>query len=145
MKKYSELSWLILRLGVGTIFFVHGIGKLFNIGPLAVGISGMAGFLTSLGIPGAMFFAWVSALVETFGGLFILVGLYTQYAGFLVSLDILIALILVHLPKGFSITKGGYEYALLLLLSSIALMLNGGNKKWSLANILRKSWKNVKN
>ena len=44
----------------------------------------------------------------------------------------IVAILLVHLPKGFSIQKGGYEFTLLLLLGSIALFLSGAGKKWVL-------------
>ncbi len=126
--KYSDWSLIFLRLAVGIVFFVHGIGKLFNIGPAALGIINTTGFFSSLGIPAAGFFAWVVAIVETFGGLFILIGLLTRLSALLLAIDMLVAITLVHLNNGFNISKGGYEFTLVLLLSCIALIFSGAGK-----------------
>jgi putative oxidoreductase len=136
--EYASWHLLFLRFGVGLIFLIHGLGKLFNVGPAASGISGLAGFFVSLGIPIAIFFAWVVALVEVFGGLFILLGLFTRYSAILLSVDMVVAILLVHLSKGFSIANGGYEFALLLLLGAITLFFSGAGKKWVLEKALFK-------
>ena len=136
--KYAGWHLLFLRLGIGLIFFVHGLGKLFNVGPAAAGISGVAGFFVSLGIPAAMFFAWVVALVETFGGLFVLLGLFVRCSAIFLAVDIAVAMFLVHLPNGFSILNGGYEFTLLLLLGAISLFFSGAGGKWVLEKALFK-------
>ncbi len=132
IKKYASWSTLFLRLGVGIIFLIHGAGKLFNIGPTALGISGTADFFAGLGIPAALFFAWIVALVETLGGAALLLGIFTRYAALLLAIDMLTALLVFHLPKGFSILNGGYEFVLLLLLGNISLLLSGAGAKWNL-------------
>jgi len=132
LSKYSDWSLVVLRIGVGGIFLIHGLGKLLNIGPYAVGIGGTAGFLGSLGFPAALFFAWVLTLVETLGGAFILAGFLTRYAAVGVGIDMIVAIILIHLPNGFAVTNGGYEFPLLLLLAAIALLLSGAGNKLSL-------------
>jgi len=128
-EKYSDWALVFVRLSIGLVFFVHGIGKLFNVGPTAVGISGTATYFANLGIPEALFFAWIVALVETFGGLFIFVGLFTRYAALGIAIDMVVAILLVHLTNGFFVLNGGYEYPLVLLLGSIALLFSGGGKK----------------
>ncbi|MDP3698456.1 MAG: DoxX family protein [Nanoarchaeota archaeon] len=138
IKKYASWSALFLRLGVGIIFFVHGVGKLFNIGPTALGISGTANFFVGIGIPVALFFAWVVALVETLGGAALLLGLFTRYAALLLAIDMLTALLVFHLPKGFSILNGGYEFVLLLLLANVSLLLSGAGQKWNLGKKFEK-------
>lgn len=132
VKKYALWNIIFLRLGVGIIFLVHGVGKLFNVGPTALGISGTANFFVGLGIPAPLFFAWVVALVETCGGLAILLGVFTRYAALLLAVDMLIALLVFHWPKGFSILNGGYEFVLLLLLADLSLLLSGAGKKFAL-------------
>lgn len=129
LKKYADYAPLLLRLGVGIIFFVHGLGKLLNIGPSAVGVSNFAGFLAGMGVPLALLLAWVVAIVETFGGLAILVGFKTRLAALLVAIDIGVAILLVHLKNGFSAGNGGYEFVLLLFLASLALAFRGPGKK----------------
>lgn len=139
IKKYASWSTLFLRLGVGIIFVVHGVGKLFAVGPTALGISGTANFFASLGIPAALFFAWVVALVETLGGAALLLGIFTRYAALLLAVDMLTALLVFHLSKGFSILNGGYEFVLLLLLANLSLLLNGAGQKWNLGKKCEKS------
>ena len=136
--KYSDWAFVFLRAGIGVIFLVHGIGKLLNVGPAALGISNTAEFLASLGFPAALSFAFVVALVETFGGFFILVGLFTRFAAIAVAIELIIAIPLVHLPRGFTAANGGYEFPLLVLLGSIALILSGAGKKFVLERKLFK-------
>jgi uncharacterized membrane protein YphA (DoxX/SURF4 family) len=45
------------------------------------------------------------------------------------------AIFLVHLPHGFDINQGGYEYALTELLLAFALLLSGSGA-YSLRNVL---------
>ena len=134
--KHSDWGVVFLRLGIGIVFLVHGLGKLLNIGPVALGITNTAGFFANIGIPAALFFAWVVALVETFGGLFVLVGLFTRISSILLVIDMLVAVLLVHLPKGFVVNNGGYEFALVLLLGAISLVLSGAGTKFVIENKL---------
>ena len=132
LDKYKGTSLFFVRLAVGIVFLVHGIGKLFNIGPTAMGLSGFSGFLTSLGIPAASFAALVVALVETLGGLLVLLGLWTRVAALLLAINMFVAIVLVHISKGFSAASGGYEFALVLLLSALALLCGGAGEKWAM-------------
>ncbi|MEK6900524.1 MAG: DoxX family protein [Nanoarchaeota archaeon] len=129
LSKYAPWSIVALRLGVGIVFLVHGLGKLLNVGPSAMPIEGFASFLSSLGVPAASLLAWAVALVEALGGLAILVGFMTRYAALLLSAVMLVALGMVHLSKGFSAGKGGYEYVLMLLLACVSLLLSGPGQK----------------
>ena len=133
-KKSANWSVLFVRLAVGLVFLVHGFGKLFGVGPFPFGLSGTAGFLAGLGFPSAMFFAWVLALVETLGGLAIILGLFTRYAALLVGIDMIFALLLVHIPSGFYESNG--EIALVLLLAAISLLFSGAGKHL----VLEKAW-----
>lgn len=123
--KYMRWSPVFMRLAFGMVFVVAGAGKLFAWGPKATGIEGFAGFLASLGVPMPELFAWIVAFVEFFGGLAILLGLFTRYAAALVAVDMAAATWLVHVPNGFVATQGGFEFTLVLMLVSIALMLSG--------------------
>ncbi|MAF50670.1 MAG: DoxX family protein [Nanoarchaeota archaeon] len=132
LAKYSDYSIFLVRIGVGIIFLSHGIGKLLNIGPFAIGTSNFAGFLNSMGVPIAIVVAWIVTLVETFGGLAILAGFKTRLAALLVSINIGIAIILVHLKNGLNSANGGFEFVLLLFLASLAIAFKGAGKKFKL-------------
>jgi putative oxidoreductase len=114
----------VIRLVLGIIFMAHGAQKLFGAfgGPK---ISGTAGFLGQLGIQPALFWAWVVALVEFFGGLGILLGLLTSIASILIIIDMLVAITFVHGRKGFFAGAGGFEYNLALIAMAISLILSG--------------------
>ncbi|KYH27513.1 DoxX [Halalkalicoccus paucihalophilus] len=121
------LGWspLFIRIALGIVFLVAGIGKVFAVGPKATGMAGFAGFLASLSVPMPTLFAWLVGLLELVGGLLLLVGLFTRYAAVLLAIDMLVATWLVHLPSGFAVGNGGYEYTLVLALVSIALVFSG--------------------
>ena len=137
-EKHAVWGLVFLRLGVGLIFFIHGIGKLFNVGPAALGMSNVAGYLGTLSVPIPVFFAWVVAIVETFGGLFIILGLLTRLSALLIAVDMIVAILLQHLSKGFLAQNGGFEFPLMLLLGAIALLFSGSGKKLSLERKLFK-------
>jgi len=130
--KYSGWSVLFLRFSIGVVFLVHGIGKLFAVGPVALGVSNFSGYLAGLGVPLPMLAAWIVTLVETFGGLAILLGLFTREAALLLSLDMLTAFFLVHLPNGFAVQNNGYEMVILLFFGCLTLLLHGPGEKWAL-------------
>ena len=126
-QRTAEYGPTVLRLGLGIIYFVHGVGKLAGVGPGAIGIAGTTGFLTNLGFPAPVAFAWILALVETFGGLALVVGLLTRWVSVALAVDALLATVLVNLPVGFVMltNKGGWEFTAFLLLALISLVLTG--------------------
>jgi len=117
----NQGSWglTILRVVVGIAFLMHGWQKLF-----VLHFAGVAGFLGHLGIPLPMVTAVVLTLVEFLGGAALVLGLFTRWAAWLLAIDMLVAILLVHLKGGFFLPQG-FEYALALLAANIALALTG--------------------
>ena len=113
----------VLRIVVGMVFLVHGFQKL-----LVMGFGGVAGFFGSLGVPAPGLFAVIVTLVELLGGLALIVGLLTRLAAILLALDMLVAILTVHLPNGFFVNDGGYEFPLVLLASCAALAVAGSGE-----------------
>jgi putative oxidoreductase len=74
--------------------------------------------------PGAM--AYWAIFIETIGALCVAAGLFTRFFAAALAIEMLIALILVHGPKGFGIGHGGYEYVLLLGIVLFAIAIRGG-------------------
>lgn len=114
--KNVELGLFLIRLGLALVFIIHGWAKLTN-------MDATVGFFASLGL--AAFFAYVVALIEFLGGIALLVGYYTQVAGWLLAVVMFFAIILVKGKAGF---VGGYEFDLLLLLSSLGMAFIGSGK-----------------
>lgn len=47
----------------------------------------------------------------------------------MLAINMLAAIVLVHLPKGFSVGAGGYAFVLLLFLGCLTLLFGGAGKK----------------
>src|SRR5258706_5388690 len=119
-----DLALLIMRVVLGAIFIGHGSQKLFGwFG--GSGMTGTAGMLQKLGAAHPTLLAWLNALSEFFGGVFVLLGFLTPFAAaFLISV-MLTAIVTVHFKNGFFNTKGGYEFNLSVIAMSLALILAG--------------------
>lgn len=112
----------VLRLVVGVVFLAHGGQKLF-----VWGFGNVAGFMGKIGIPAPMLAAIVVTLVEFFGGLALVLGLFTRWAAAFLSVNMLVAILTVHLKAGFFL-PAGVEFALTLFAANAALVLLGSGQ-----------------
>jgi uncharacterized membrane protein YphA (DoxX/SURF4 family) len=111
-----DLGLLFMRLALGGVFAVHGWAKLQN-------LEGTAGFFGSLGLPGGL--AYLVAVVEFFGGIAIILGLFTHWLGKAMALIMVGAIFFVKWPKG-GWNASEFELALLTLALGVT-MLGPGN------------------
>ncbi len=127
---YPDVAQLILRVIVGVVFVFHGAQKLFGAfgGP---GIKGFTGYLTSLNIPFPEINAYMAAGSEFFCGLALILGLWARWAVLPLMVTMIVAIVTVHGPNGFSISNKGYEYNLVLMAALAAIFLKRPDK-WSL-------------
>ena len=123
----TDAGWgmFVLRIVTGIIFVGHGAPKFGFIGERT--LSGTAEFIGSLGIPMPMVGAFLVAAFETFGGAFLIIGLLTRFWSAGLAFAMLIAVTMVHLSSGM-FGQGGYQWALLLMACSLALMFEGAGK-----------------
>ena len=119
MKEYASLP---LRLILGTVFLMHGYLKLFG------GIDGTINFFSNVGIPLAGFFAYLIGILEFFGGISLILGLFVKLVSSLLAVNMVVATLLVHIPKGFLISNGGAEFTLSLLAGLVTLIIIGEGK-----------------
>ena len=116
---FNDWVWLILRVVFGLIFVAHGKRKLFG------GLANTAQFFASIGLKPAKLLAIVVSFVEFFGGILVIIGLFTQVAAALIGVVMIVAILKVKLKKGL---VDGYEFDLILLACALALfVLGGGN------------------
>ena len=120
----ADLGLLGLRLALGLVFLGHGAQKGFGAfgGP---GLEGTTGFIGSLGLRPARFWALAAVAGELLAGLLLVLGLFTPLAALLVVATMAVAIAKVHGAKGFFLQNGGYEYNLVLLISALALAATG--------------------
>jgi len=117
-----ELGLTILRVVLGVIFVAHGVPKLTG------GMEGTVAYFGALGIPAPLVVAWLIALLETLGGLALLLGFLVTPVSLLLALHMLTGIVLVHAPNGFYVVgagQGGVEFNLLLVASLLAMMFCG--------------------
>ncbi|MGF9760499.1 DoxX family protein [Microvirga sp. 0TCS3.31] len=96
---------LILRITLGVLFLAHAGLKVFVFTP-----AGAAQFFGSLGLPPAL--SYLTILVETVGGLALILGFYTRWVSLALIPVLLGAIAFVHGPAGFFFNNpnGGWEY-----------------------------------
>lgn len=114
-----DLALLVLRVALGAIFIAHGGQKLFwsGIAGTTEMFVGMGVFLPELTAPAV-------TIVEFFGGLALVAGLFTRLAAASIALVMLGAIVMVHLPAGFFLPNG-IEFALMNFAAAVALALLG--------------------
>lgn len=128
LEKCGAWGPLFIRIPLGVIFIVHGSQKLLGAfgGP---GIFGFAGYLGKLRVPFPFVFSIIVTLVEFFGGIAILIGLLTRWAAPLIAIDMFMAILLVHISKGFFVSKGGWEFPFGNLFMALSLFFMGAGEK----------------
>lgn len=117
--KLREIGIALLRIILGVVFFAHGYLKFFK-----MGMDGVVGFFTSLGIPAPALAAWGVTMLEMVGGLLLILGVFTPVIGPLLAIEMAGAIFFAKRGEGFFAPKG-YEFELTLLVASLALALSG--------------------
>ncbi|WP_120512320.1 DoxX family protein [Photobacterium salinisoli] len=118
---------LALRVPAGIIFMAHGAQKLFGAFG-GYGLEGTGQWMASIGLEPGMLMAFLAGSGEFFGGLFILIGLLTRPAAFVLAITMIVAIVSVHLPNGLFMSNGGYEFGLSLLAIAVSLVFSGAGK-----------------
>lgn len=121
-KKLRNIGLLILRVGLGIMFMLHGYPKVFG-GPEMWTNVGSA--MQLIGIDFApMFFGFMAGITEFFGGLFLMLGLF-----FTPSLIFLIIVMVVatatHIASGDPFTTYSHSIELAIVFMSLLLIRPG--------------------
>ena len=110
-----------VRIVIGVMFLTHVSVKL-TAGPGAVAAS----VLAKNGLEPAILWAYVIIFLELVGGICLIIGLFTRFFAAALAIEMLIALLIVHLPKGYAASGGGYEYVLLIGAVCFLFAIRGG-------------------
>lgn len=122
----QDIGLLVLRLGLGIIFFLHGSQKVFGwFGghPLDQSVA----FMVSMHIAAPL--AYLSIFTELLGGAFLIFGILSRLAGVGLAINMVVAIALVHFKNGFFMSGGpggpGYEYNIALIAMALAIAIAG--------------------
>ncbi|MFT4471189.1 DoxX family protein [Arthrobacter sulfonylureivorans] len=110
----------VLRVVLGFLFAAHGWQK-FNEWTVA----GTQAAFGQMGIPAADIAAPIVAGLELGGGIALILGVLTRLVAALLTLNMIGALVLVHISAGVFVEAGGYELVLLLGAAALTLALVG--------------------
>jgi putative oxidoreductase len=123
----TSLTWTTvpLRLGLGAIMMAHGSQKVLGL----FGGPGFRAFISGNTPFPFMRPAWLwlgaAAFSEFFGGILVVLGLFTRVGAFFIACVMLTAITGVHWPNFFANNRG-FEYPLALLAMALALLISGG-------------------
>jgi len=115
--RLQPFALLVMRLVLGAIMIAHGYHKVFG------GFHHHMEMVGSLGIP--RWLAYLSAGTEFFGGIAIVLGLFTRYVSLAFLIEMAVAIWKVHFKNGLT-GNGGFEFPLALAAIAFALMCFGG-------------------
>lgn len=117
LEQLKPIGLLFLRVALGVIFIFHGYPKLFS------GTQQMMGFFQHIGLPG--YFVFVAGVFEFFGGLLLIIGLFTRLAGLLLTGEMLVAMWKAHGLFAHPAAVDNYQFPLACCAGAFALATIG--------------------
>ncbi len=125
--RIADFGPLLARVIVGVIMAAHGLQKLV-MGPGAFGSS----MLGAMGVPFPTFMGYVVVFVELVGGILLILGLLSRLAALLLTINLLVAILLVKVQIGLISPTDppavGAELDLALIAGFLVILLMGPGK-----------------
>lgn len=116
MEKGASATHVALRIGAGLLFMFHGAQKLLGwFGGMGEG-GGTAELVSQMGLAGVL---------ELFGGMLIVIGLFVRPVAFVLVLEMIVAYVTVHAPQALLPIQNQGELALLYALTFLYFAGNG--------------------
>ena len=112
----QPLALLLMRIAAGTVLAAYGWAKVLD------RVHRHVHLVESLHLPGWL--AYVSTATEFIGGLLLVAGLLTRLAALAATIDMGVAVALVHWPHGLT-GPGGFQFPLAILALCFALFTFG--------------------
>jgi putative oxidoreductase len=126
----KDLAVLVARVAIGAVLIAHGAQKFFTFG-----IAGTTDSFAGMGIPVPEAAASFAAVVELVGGAALVLGAATPVVGLLVTVNMLGALVLVHIGNGVFVDQGGFELVAALGAGALVLAATGPGA-WSVDHLV---------
>jgi putative oxidoreductase len=116
LNSLQPLGLLVLRSALGIIFLKYGYPKLTHAsGP-------MQAMFVQHGLPAQL--VYVAGVLETFGGLLLILGLFARGAALLLAIEMVVAIVKIHSVHGIMALQE-YQFPLTLAVSCFALATAG--------------------
>lgn len=129
MNKTREITLFLLRVVTGLLFLQAGGMKMFD---WFGGVPAQYG-----GHPAMFSLVWFAGALEFWGGLLILLGLFTQPVAFLLSGEMAVAYFIGHFPQGFWPIQSHGEPAVLFCFIFLFFSAHGGGA-WSVDSVWKR-------
>ena len=116
----TRVGVTILRAAVASVFVIHGVTRFVG------GVDGLAGFLSSSGLPAGLAIAWTLTIVEIVGGLVFATGLAVRPLVLWFGVEIAMGILMVHGKEGWFVVgagRNGSEYSVLILACLLVVAL----------------------
>ncbi|AKK10709.1 DoxX family protein [Corynebacterium uterequi] len=118
-----DAALLIVRVVIGVVFVAHGYDKFF-----LTGLTETTGQFSAWGVPQPGISAIVAGLSEMIGGALLVVGLLSTVVAGALALMMVAAVYFVHLDAGFFVAQGGGEYAAVLMVTLLVIVVFGAGR-----------------
>src|SRR3954471_8667886 len=105
MNRAKDATWFLLRVVSGLLFFQAGSTKMFD---WFGGVPAQFG-----GHPKMFTLVWIAGFLEVYGGLAMILGLFTRPVAFLISGEMAVAYFMAHQPQGMFPIQNHGEQAVL--------------------------------
>ncbi|MBS0342414.1 MAG: DoxX family protein [Proteobacteria bacterium] len=123
MIRSDDTGKFVLRMAVGVLILLHGISKLSS------GVGFISGQLAASGLPGAL--AYLVFIGEILAPVLLIAGIYTRPAAWIVVINMVVAIWLVHTSQLFGVNKqGGWNLELqgMYLFGAMAVAFMGAGR-----------------
>lgn len=117
----QNISLLIARVLIAYGFWEPALNKWSD-------IKAVAEWFGSMGIPFPLINAYMAASTEITGVVLLSLGLFIRYISFPLIIVMIVAIVTVHLPNGFSAGDNGFEIPLYYMVFLLVFMAYGAGK-----------------
>jgi putative oxidoreductase len=118
---FSSIALLFARLIIAYGFYEPAMNKWSS-------IENVAQWFGSMGIPLPLLNAYMAATTEIVGVVFLTLGLFTRFISLPLIVVMIVAILTVHLPNGFSSGDNGFEIPLYYMIFLFIFVSHGAGK-----------------
>ena len=119
----GDVALLLSRIAIGFVLLAHGWQKYSD-----YTLDGTTAAFGDMGVPAPAAAALFATVVEIVGGIALVAGLLTPVAAALNIVNLVGALVIVHVTNGVFVDNGGYELVLALIAGLIVVLVLGAGR-----------------